>query len=77
MINKNLIGKKIQDRRIKKILTQEQLAKDVEISSNYLSKVERGLNMISADVLFYNTSYKNNNRSNKITTFIKKLIFFD
>lgn len=77
MINKNLIGKKIQDGRIKKNLTQEQLAEDVEISSNYLSKVERGLNMISADVLFYNTSYKINNRSNKITTFIKKLIFFD
>lgn len=51
MINKNLIGKKIQDGRIKKNLTQEQLAEAVEISSNYLSKVERGLNMMSADVL--------------------------
>lgn len=51
MINKNLIGKKIQEARIKKNLTQEQLAEAVEISSNYLSKVERGLNMMSADVL--------------------------
>ena len=51
MINKYLIGKKIQQRRIEQKITQEELAEAVEISSNYLSKVERGLNMLSADVL--------------------------
>ncbi len=51
MINKNLIGKKIQEARFKQGYTQEALAEAVEISSNYLSKVERGLNMLNADTL--------------------------
>lgn len=51
MINKNLIGKKIQEARLKKGYTQDSLAEAVEISSNYLSKVERGLNMLNADTL--------------------------
>lgn len=50
MINKKLIGKKIQEGRINKKLTQEELAEAAEISPNYLSKVERGLNMLSADI---------------------------
>ena len=51
MINKNVIGRIIKTARIKNDLTQEELAETVEISSNYLSKVERGLNMPGADVL--------------------------
>ncbi len=51
MINKQSIGKIIQVARIKNNLTQEELAEATEISSNYLSKVERGLNMPGADVL--------------------------
>ncbi len=51
MINKNAIGRIIKTARIKNDLTQEELAEAVEISSNYLSKVERGLNMPGADVL--------------------------
>ena len=37
------IGKIIQNLRNEKGLTQEQLAEKVELSTNYLSKVERGL----------------------------------
>ncbi len=51
MINKNLIGKKIQEARLRQGYTQEALAEAIEISSNYLSKVERGLNMLNADTL--------------------------
>ncbi len=32
-------------------MTQEELAEAVEISSNYLSKIERGLSIPSADIL--------------------------
>ena len=31
-------------------MTQEELAECVEISANYLSKIERGLNIPSADI---------------------------
>ena len=48
MITKELIGKKIQQARIRKHITQEELAEAVELSSNYLSKVERGLNMLNS-----------------------------
>ena len=48
MITKELIGKKIQQARIRRHVTQEELAEAVDISSNYLSKVERGLNMLNS-----------------------------
>ena len=48
MITKELIGKKIQQARLRKHITQEELAEAVELSSNYLSKVERGLNMLNS-----------------------------
>ncbi len=51
MIDKNLIGKKIQYCRNRKNMTQEELSEAVEISSNYLSKVERCLSIPSADIL--------------------------
>lgn len=43
MIDISSIGKIIQNLRNQKGLTQEQLAEKVELSTNYLSKVERGL----------------------------------
>ncbi len=43
MIDMASIGKIIQNLRNEKGLTQEQLAEKVELSTNYLSKVERGL----------------------------------
>ena len=48
MITKEFIGKKIQQARIRNHLTQENLAELVELSPNYLSKVERGLNMLNS-----------------------------
>ncbi len=48
MITKELIGKKIQQARIRNQLTQEELAEKIELSENYLSKVERGLNMLNS-----------------------------
>lgn len=50
MINKDLIGKTIKKARISNNMTQEELAECVEISANYLSKIERGLNIPSADI---------------------------
>ncbi len=50
MINKELIGKIIQKSRQNKRMTQEQLAEYAGLSPNYLSKVERGLCMPSADI---------------------------
>ena len=50
MINKDLIGKTIKKARISNNMTQEELAEYVEISANYLSKIERGLNIPSADI---------------------------
>lgn len=49
MINKKEIGRKIQLTRNDMDMTQEKLAEIVGISTNYLSKVERGLNSPSAE----------------------------
>ncbi len=49
MIDKIEIGKKIRITRNDKGMTQEQLAEAVGISTNYLSKIERGLNSPSAE----------------------------
>ena len=42
MIDYKIIGKRIQNARVKAGLTQEQLAEKLQISINYLSKVETG-----------------------------------
>ena len=42
MIDYKIIGKRIQTARVKAGLTQEQLAEKLQISTNYLSKVETG-----------------------------------
>lgn len=44
MIDKSAIGKIIKKLRQDKDLTQEELAEKVDLSTNYLSKVERGMN---------------------------------
>lgn len=45
------IGKRIQEYRKKKGLTQEQLAEKVGLSTNYISAVERGVNALNLDKL--------------------------
>ena len=49
MITKKEIGKIIQNYRKQKGLTQDELAEKVDISTNYLSKVERGINVLNAE----------------------------
>ena len=49
MIEKSAIGKIIQKLRKDKNLTQEELAEKIDISPNYLSKVERGLNILNVE----------------------------
>lgn len=45
------IGRRIQQYRKKKGLTQEQLAEKVGLSTNYISAVERGVNALNLDKL--------------------------
>ena len=49
MINKANIGKIIQKLRKDKNLTQEELAEKIDLSTNYLSKVERGLSVLNVE----------------------------
>ena len=49
MINKTNIGKIIQKLRKDKNLTQEELAEKIDLSTNYLSKVERGLSVLNVE----------------------------
>ncbi len=49
MINKSGIGKIIQKLRKEKNLTQDELAEKIDISTNYLSKVERGLSVLNTE----------------------------
>ena len=46
-----IIGKKVQELRKQKGLTQEQLAERVNISPHYLSALERGVYNIKLDLL--------------------------
>ena len=50
MIEKE-IGKRVQEYRKKKKLTQEELAEILEISTNHLSALERGMYNIKLDLL--------------------------
>lgn len=45
------IGRRIQQYRKKKGLTQEQLAEKVGLSTNYISAVERGVNSLNRNKL--------------------------
>ena len=46
-----IIGKKVQELRKQKGLTQEQLSEQVNISPHYLSALERGVYNIKLDLL--------------------------
>lgn len=49
MIDKVYIGKVIKTLRKQKNLTQDELAEKIDISPNYLSKVERGISILNAE----------------------------
>lgn len=49
MIDTETIGKIIKKLRLDKNLTQEMLAEKMDISTNYLSKVERGLSRLNIE----------------------------
>lgn len=49
MIDTETIGKIIKKLRVDKNLTQETLAEKIDISTNYLSKVERGLSRLNIE----------------------------
>lgn len=49
MIDTETIGKIIKKLRVDKNLTQETLAEKIDISTNYLSKVERGLSKLNVE----------------------------
>lgn len=49
MIDKSSIGKIIKTLRTNKNLTQEELSEKIDISKNYLSKVERGLSVLNVE----------------------------
>lgn len=50
-MDKELVGKRIKEYRIKAGLTQEALAERVGISPNYLSAIERGVKLVRLDKL--------------------------
>ena len=49
MIDKMSIGKIIKNLRVNKNLTQEELSEKIDISKNYLSKVERGISLLNVE----------------------------
>lgn len=49
MIDKSSIGKIIKTLRVNKNLTQEELSEKIDISKNYLSKIERGISIVNAE----------------------------
>ena len=81
MINKTDIGKIIQKLRKDKNLTQEELAEKIDLSTNYLSKVERGLSVLNveaflkmANVLSFSLEYFGLNTDTRIDEDKKELI---
>lgn len=72
MVDKVSIGKIIQTLRKDRKLTQEELAEKIDISKNYLSKVERGISKLNietflkmADVLSFTLEDFGVNKQNK------------
>lgn len=47
MINYEIIGSRIREKRLEKRLTQEQVAECLDISGEYMSKIENGRAKIS------------------------------
>ena len=81
MIKKTDIGKIIQKLRKDKNLTQEELAEKIDLSTNYLSKVERGLSVLNveaflkmADVLDFTLDDFGVNTDSKIDETKKELV---
>ena len=56
MLNKvaklKLLGARIKESRKKRNMTQEKLSEKLDISRNYLSKIENGKKTMSLDLLF-------------------------
>ncbi len=56
MLNKvaklKLLGARIKEFRKKRNMTQEKLSEKLDISRNYLSKIENGKKTMSLDLLF-------------------------
>lgn len=52
MIDKSAIGKIIKKLRKEKGFTQEKFAEKINLSTNYLSKVERGMNTPNVETFF-------------------------
>jgi transcriptional regulator with XRE-family HTH domain len=50
-LNKKLLGKRIREARLKKDLTQENLAETINVSSFYISRLESGSKSPSLETL--------------------------
>ena len=50
--NLKKFGKRLKELRVKRNLTQAELAEKVELSTNFIGMVERGLRNTSIDKLF-------------------------
>lgn len=81
---KQLLGKKIKEKRIQQSLTQEQLSEKIGISPKSLSQIELGNNFVSADNLEQICSalnihvkslfdFENDNSEEKIDYVVNKL----
>lgn len=51
-LNKKLIGIRIMQRRKEHGLTQEQLSEQIGVSKNHLSSIERGIYVLTTQLLF-------------------------
>ena len=51
MLDYNLIGQRIKEQRIKKSMTQENIAEHLNISVSYVSRIERAAVKISLETL--------------------------
>ncbi|MBE5871720.1 MAG: helix-turn-helix transcriptional regulator [Lachnospiraceae bacterium] len=50
-VNFQIIGNRIQQKRKSLNLTQEQLAEKLDVSTGYISQLERGVTKINLDIL--------------------------
>lgn len=56
-LNYKIIGNRIQARRRSKGVTQEEMAEALDLSTGFVSQVERGVTKISLDSLYKITRY--------------------
>ena len=57
ILDYNLVGKRIKERRIEMYLTQESIAEHLDISISYISRIERAAAKISLETLVKIASY--------------------